>query len=267
MEFDDGHFQVSLAQSGDDLIEAQRLRYQVFVEELGAGGPLVDHRTGLERDRFDAHADHLLLRDLRRPAGAQVVGVYRLMRQSQADAAGQFYSEDEYDLTALRGSGRRLLELGRSCLSRDHRGGTAMMHLWAGLSDYIAAHRIEVLFGVASFHGTDPAAIAGPLSLLHHRHLAPAELRPRARAAGRHRMDLIAPGDVDRPRAIRQTPSLIKAYLRLGGCVGQDAFVDHVFNCIDVCLIMDTARMSAKQSGLYTRGARAVPGPMAGAGR
>jgi putative hemolysin len=128
-----------------------------------------------------------------------------------------------------------------------------MMHLWNGLADYIAAHGIEVMFGVASFHGTDPARIAGPLSLLHHRHLAPPDIRPRARAEGFQAMDLIAEGTLDRKAAIRDTPALIKAYLRLGGFVGEGAFIDRPFNCIDVCLVMDVARMSAAQGDLHTR--------------
>jgi hypothetical protein len=70
---------------------------------------------------------------------ADVVGVYRLMRADQAQAAGQFYSEDEYDLGRCAPRGGTLLELGRSCLHRDYRGGSAMMHLWNGLADYIAA--------------------------------------------------------------------------------------------------------------------------------
>ena len=31
------------------------------------------------------------------------------------------------------------------------------MHLWGALADYVRAHGIEVLFGTASFHGTDVA--------------------------------------------------------------------------------------------------------------
>lgn len=260
MHLDDGHFDVSLAASDDDLTAAQRLRYSVFVEELGAGGGSVDHAARTETDRFDAHADHLLLRDMRRTEGDRVIGVYRLMRRPQAEAAGQFYSEDEYDLSPLRRSGRPLLELGRSCLHPDYRGGTAMLHLWNGLSDYIRRNGIEVMFGVASFHGTDPEAIAGPLSFLHHRHLAPEALRPVARPDGYQTMDLIAPEALDRPRAIRGTPALIKAYLRLGGCVGQGAYIDRPFNCIDVCLVMDTARMSDKHAGLYARGLATAEG-------
>lgn len=255
MHIDDRHFELRLAQDRADLHAAQRLRYEVFVAELGADGPMVDHAARREIDRFDDHVDHLLLHDTRRPAGDQVVGVYRLLTEAGAQAAGQFYSEDEYDLSALKRSGRRLLELGRSCLHRDYRGGTAMMHLWAGLAAYIAEREIEVLFGVASFHGCDPAPLAGPLSLLHHRHLAPEDMRPVARDSGYQRMDLIPEAALDRPAAIRAVPALIKAYLRLGGVVGQGAYLDRAFNCLDVCLVLDVARIPESARAIYRRGA------------
>lgn len=255
MQIDDRHFELRLATTQADLEAAQRLRYAVFVEELGGDGPLVDHDARREIDRFDPYFDHLLLLDHRRAAQDRVIGVYRVMRADGAARAGQFYSEDEYDLGPLRGSGRRLLELGRSCVHPAYRGGTAMMHLWAGLADYIAQHEIEVMFGVASFHGLDPAPLAAPLSLLHHRHLAPAEIRPVARAPGHQRMDLIAEPDLDRPAAIRAIPALIKAYLRLGGFVGAGAYIDRAFNCIDVCLVMDVALIPDKHRAIYRRGA------------
>lgn len=253
---DDPHLHLRIATSEPDLLAAQRLRYEVFIAELGGDGPLVDHARRLETDRFDPYFDHLVLVDDRRDANTldHVVGVYRVMRQEQAARAGQFYSDDEYDLAVLRTSGRRLLELGRSCVHPDYRGGTAMLHLWNGLADYIVSHRIEVLFGVASFHGTDPAALAQPLSFLHHRHLAPADLRVRARPGSFQRMDLIEEAAIDRPAAMRATPALIKAYLRLGGFVGEGAWIDRAFNTTDVCLIMDTRRMSQKHRAIYTRG-------------
>ncbi|MCV6587054.1 MAG: GNAT family N-acetyltransferase [Marinibacterium sp.] len=243
----DPQFRVSLARDAQEIKAAQRLRYDVFVRELGGGGALVDHENGLERDRFDPYFDHMLLTDL---ASDRVVGVYRLLRDDQARAMGQFYSEDEYDLDPLRRSGRKLLELGRSCLHPDVRGGTAMYHLWAGLADYVRDHGIEVLFGVASFHGTDTQALAEPLSMLHANHLAPEDLRVRSRTY--QPMDLVAPDQIDRRRAMVNTPQLIKAYLRLGGYVGDGAFVDHAFNTTDVCLIMDTERLNARQKRIYT---------------
>jgi putative hemolysin len=242
-------FSVRLARDAPDIRAAQRLRYDVFVDELGGDGPLVDHDARLEQDRFDPFFDHLLVCDDTRDGA--VVGVYRLLRDDQARVAGQFYSEDEYDLAALRNSGRRLLELGRSCLKREYRGGPAMFHLWQGLANYVLEHEIEVLFGVASFHGTDIQGLAAPLSLLHHRHLAPPDLRVRARLF--QRMDLIAEPDIDRRSAMLAVPALSKAYLRLGGFVGEGAFVDHAFKTTDVCLVMDTARMNDRQRALYTQ--------------
>ncbi|MEL6466258.1 MAG: GNAT family N-acyltransferase [Pseudomonadota bacterium] len=244
----DPTFRVTLAQDDRDLRAAQRLRYDVFVRELGGSGALVDHDAGLERDRFDPFFDHLMLHD---DKIGKVVGVYRMLRAERAAAAGQFYSEDEYDLTALRATGRRLLELGRSCVHRDYRGGPAMYHLWNGLASYVADHRIDILFGVASFHGTDVQALAGPLSLLHHRHLAPEALRVSARPPHAAPMDLLAEAQIDRRAAMVRVPALIKAYLRLGGVVGEGAYVDHGFNTTDVCLILDMAAMSARQKRIY----------------
>ena len=126
-----------------------------------------------------------------------------------------------------------------------------MYELWHGLAAFVLAQGIGILFGVASFHGTDAQVLAQPLSLLHHQHLAPPALRVRSRA--HQPMDLIAPDRIDRPAAMLQVPALIKAYLRLGGVVGDGAYVDHAFNTIDVCLVMDTARMNDRQTAIYTR--------------
>lgn len=245
-------FTVKLVETEDELRAAQRLRYAVFVEELGGNGPLVDHQARLERDRFDPYFDHLILKDAARDG--EVVGVYRVLRDDQAARAGQFYSEDEYDLDVLKYSGRRLMELGRSCLAPAYRGGEGMYRLWNGLARYVTENNIEIMFGVASFHGTDVQALAQPLSLLHHRHLAPAPLRVRTHEAHYQPMDLLPQDKVDRRAAMLQVPALIKAYLRLGGFVGDGAFVDHEFNTTDICLVMDTARLSERRKSIYSKG-------------
>ena len=252
---DDVSFELRLARTDRDLRAAQRLRYKVFVAELGGTGPFVDHQSRLERDEFDPFFDHLILVDPQRDADAldDVVGVYRLLPGDRVAAAGRFYSESEYDLSALKSSGRRLLELGRSCVHVDYRGSAAMYHLWKGLAEYVAERGIEVLFGVASFHGTDAAALAQPLAYLHHHHLAPKSLRVTARPDHFQPMDVLPVGDVDKTLAMSRTPALIKAYLRFGGYVGQGAWVDHAFNTTDVCLLMDTDQMSAKHREFYAR--------------
>lgn len=238
-----------------DFLAAQRLRYRVFVEELGGDGPLVDHAGRLERDEFDPVNDHLILVDARRDAAAldHVVGVYRLLRGDRAAEFGRFYCDGEYDLRPLKRSGRTLLELGRSCVDAEYRGGPAMFLLWNALADYVLKNSIEVLFGVASFHGTDVEMLKVPLSWLYHRHLAPEELRVRVLPAYFQRMDLVSAEELDQRQAMVAMPALIKAYLRLGGFVGDGAFVDRAFNTTDVCLLMDTAAMSARHKGFYTR--------------
>lgn len=240
-------YEVRLAQDAADLRAVQRLRYAVFGTELGGGGPTVDHAAGLERDGFDALADHLMLVDGSTQA---VVGVYRLLPGDRLGPGQMFCSEAEYDLTPLRRCGRRLLELGRSCLHADHRGGTGMVHLWNGLADYIAASGAEVLFGVASFQGTDTARLAGALAYLHRHHLAPPELRVRSRRP----VDLAQAAAVDRRAAMLATPALLKGYLRLGGFIGDGAFVDHALNTVDVCVVLEAARIPAHKRRLLDRG-------------
>lgn len=253
MKLDDRHLQLRLATSQEDRRGAERLRYKVFVEELGGDGALVDHEQRLERDAFDPFYDHLILVDDTRKAEAldHVVGVYRLLTDAGASRCGRFYSDDEYDLSVLRASGRRLLELGRSCVHAEYRNGLALRRLWQGLAAYVADHRIEVLFGVASLHGTDIAALAPSLSHLYHAHLAPPELRVRAVDGAYQSMDLVPVGQIDRVAAMRKVPPLIKSYLKLGGYVGDGAFVDHAFNTTDVCLVMDTARIGAAARAQY----------------
>ena len=248
-------FDVRLAVCEDDIRGAQRLRYAVFVEELGAGGDLVDHENRLERDELDPFFDHLLLIDRNRDPKTHehVIGVYRLLTSDRAQALGRFYCDSEYDLSALRASGRKLVELGRSCVHRDHRRGAAMLHLWNGLADYVLSRGIEIMFGVASFPGTDVDRHAMALSYLHHFHLAPPALRVRCLPQHFQPMDLIAPEAIDQTAAQAAIPPLIRAYLRLGGFVGEGAFIDRAFNTTDVCLIMDTSAMSDKHREFYTR--------------
>lgn len=249
MIIDQTRFEVRLAQSEAEIEAAQRLRYIVFVEEMGANGPDVDHAVRLERDEFDPVFDHLLLID--HAKNGEVVGVYRLLPGDRQADIGGFYSSHEYDLSPLLSSNRKLLELGRSCLHKDYRGGVALHQLWSGLARYVQEHDYEILFGVASFPGTDIDALAEPLSYLNEAHLAPKDLRVRALNGSYKSMDMIPSGTIDRVRAMQTIPALIKAYLRVGGVVGDGAYIDHNFNTVDVCMILDTTRLSQQAKRRY----------------
>ena len=256
MQIDAGRFTVRLAASDRDVAAAQRLRYRVFVEEMGATPSPADATARRESDRFDPYFDHLLLIDTEcadpdKELG--VVGVYRLMTGTRARAGIGFYGAGEYDLSKLDAYPAETLELGRSCVDADYRGGAGMHLLWTGLGQYVAEHGVQILFGVASFHGRETAPIAQALSYLHYNHLAPEDLRVRALAASYVDMAILPPEAVNKIEAMRQIPALIKAYIRLGGYVGDGAFIDHEFNTIDVCLLMDTSRMVQRYRQFYSR--------------
>jgi putative hemolysin len=256
MKFDLTRYRVKLVENDIEREGAQRLRYRVFVDELGARVGEADRASRLERDAFDEDADHLILIDRDTPSKDPrdaVVGTYRLTLGDGADRGARFYGASEYDLSCVLASGRPCVELGRSCVAKQHRGGAAMHLLWNGLADYVLSRRIKIIFGVASFPGIDPAPFAEALTFLHRRHLAPPELRARAWPDRFVAMDRMPPEAVDPARALRMIPSLIKAYLRLGGGVGDGACVDHAFNTTDVFVAMDTARMAERYRGFKTR--------------
>jgi len=256
MRIDAGRFTVRLAEDEGDVAAAQRLRYRVFVEEMGASSSPEDAARRRESDRFDPYFEHLLLIDNEcddpdREGG--VVGVYRLMRRERARTGIGFYGASEYDLSKLELFAQETLELGRSCVDAQYRGGSGMHLLWTGLGEYVAEHDIGILFGVASFHGADPGPIAQALSYLHYNHLAPEDLRVRAVPENFTDMAILPEHEVSKIEAMRQIPALIKAYLRLGGYVGEGAFIDREFNTVDVCLLMDTERMVQRYRKFYSR--------------
>lgn len=236
-----GSLEVRLARSPEEVDAAQALRYRVFYEEMTAAPSPEMAARARDFDGFDAYCDHLLVIDHERGAGAdRVVGTYRLLRRSVADAHGGFYSATEYDIRAITAQPGELLELGRSCVDAAYRNRATMTLLWRGNAAYVLHYDIPLMFGCASFPGADPADHAHPLSYLHHYHLAPAALRPRARAEHYVGMDLIPKEAVDAKAALKAVPPLIKGYLRLNGFVGDGAVIDRQWGSVDVSIVVKT---------------------------
>jgi putative hemolysin len=245
--------QVRLAQNAAEIDAAQALRYRVFYEEMGAQPTPEMAAAQRDFDRFDANCDHLLVIDHARNA---VVGTYRLIRREAAARNGGFYSAAEYDLGAIPDCPGEILELGRSCTDLSARTGPAAKLMWRAISAYVFHHGIEVMFGCASLPGTDPDALALPLSYLHHFHRAPDGLRVRAVPDRYVAMDRMAKEDIDAVRALAEMPPLIKGYLRLGGFVGDGAVIDHAFNTTDVAIVVKTDLVTGKYYRHYERRAR-----------
>jgi putative hemolysin len=254
VDISSGPLQVRLAQSAVDVDAALALRYRIFYEKMGAR-PL----PGMEQQRrdydgFDQICDHLLVLDHSRGPGPEaVVGTYRLIRREAAERFGTFYSAAEYDIAPLIAYPGEILELGRSCVDAGYRARPVMQLLWSGIAAYVSHYDIALMFGCASLPGTDPAALAVPLSYLYYHHLAPPALRARALPERFVEMRRLDPAAIDPTRTLGALPPLIKGYLRLGGFVGDGAVIDEQFNTTDVCIVVKTDLVAEKYSRHYER--------------
>ncbi|CAA7614062.1 putative hemolysin [Candidatus Terasakiella magnetica] len=249
--------EVRLAESADEIAAAQALRYRVFYEEMGAKPSTAMQARRSDFDDFDDVCDHLLVLDHTRGTGAAgVVGTYRLMRRPVGEAFGRFYTAGEYDISNILAQGGHFMELGRSCVDAGHRNGATMKKLWDGIAAYIFQHDVDLMFGCASLPGTDLESLAGHLSYLHHYHLAPPELCPRALSHLYVDMARKPKDSLEPRRALAALPPLIKGYLRLGGFVGDGAVIDHQFNTTDICVMVKTDLVTAKYRAHYDRAIR-----------
>jgi putative hemolysin len=250
-----GDFELRLAETKEEVAAAQALRYRVFYEEMSATPTPEMAAAHRDFDSFDPYCDHLLVIDRRRGLGAAgVVGTYRLMRREAAAARGRFYSVDEYDISPLLAHPGDILELGRSCIGPEHRSASAMQLLWRGIADYVRFYDIGLMFGCASFPGTDPRRWGMALAYLYHHHLAPPSLRPRALPERYVDMRLMPAEAIDKRLARAALPPLIKGYLRLGGFVGDGAVVDEQFGTVDVSIVVVTDRVTSRYVRHYTGG-------------
>jgi len=249
-----GALQVRLAESEDDIAAAQALRYRIFYEIMGARPLPGMEQQRRDRDGYDQLCDHLLVLDHSRGSAAEaVVGTYRLIRRDAAARFGSFYSAAEYDISSLIAYPGEILELGRSCVDAGYRARPVMQLLWSGIAAYVFHYDIALMFGCASLPGTDPGALATPLSYLYYHHLAPPALRPRALPERFVDMRRLDPTALDPLRTLAALPPLIKGYLRLGGFVGDGAVIDEQFNTTDVCIVVKTDLVTEKYSRHYER--------------
>jgi putative hemolysin len=243
-----GRYEIRVSRESADVIEAQRLRYRVFYEEMHARPTPAMAAAKRDFDRFDATCDHLLVFDRSLPRGQRAVGTYRLLRHEVAADNGGFYSAGEYAIAPVleRIGGQGVMELGRSCVDRRFRANGAIQLLWRGIVAYMRQHGIRYMFGCASLPGTAPEALAVPLSYLYHRHLAPPELRVRALDDRRIEMDLLPAEAATLRAALPMLPPLIKGYLRLGAYIGDGAVIDWQFATTDVFIFLPMARVAEK---------------------
>ncbi len=234
-------FFTAIAQSEAEVIEAQRLRYRVFAEEIGAAIP--DNGERIDRDEFDPYCEHLIVRE--RETGL-VVGTYRILTAAQAVHTGGFYSAREFHLDGLAGLAPHTVEIGRACVDPAYRTGAVIATLWAGLALHLQRSGYEYVIGCASVPLSDGGRLA---TSVYHRvrleRLSPPEWRVRPRCPFP-----LASEPLDPDPAI---PTLLKGYLRLGAYVCGDPAWDAAFGSADLLLILPLARMNPRYANRFAR--------------
>jgi putative hemolysin len=223
-------YTLRIAADAAEIAAAQRLRYRVFADELGA--TLHTPVPGQDIDDFDAHCDHLIV--VEESSGA-VVGTYRMLPPGRSPRR---YSAGEFDLSALDGLEADLVETGRSCVDAMHRDGAVINLIWAGIARYLHLTGHRWLAGCASVGLEDGGAIAaGVWELALRKHFSPTEYRVLP-----HRPWPL----VERPAGRVAVPALLRGYLRLGAWICGAPAYDPDFQCADFFVLLDTDRLDPR---------------------
>ncbi|MBJ8338182.1 MULTISPECIES: GNAT family N-acetyltransferase [Antrihabitans] len=215
-------------------LAAQRLRYEVFATEPGFNIP--DNALGVDADRFDEHCDHLLVRD---EISGEFVGCYRMLPPDAAKAAGGYYTATEFDLSALAPLRPQVVEMGRACVRPEHRNGSVLSLMWAGILHYIQLTGYEWVMGCVSVpmqeSADEPvgANVRGVRDILLSKHASPHVVRPYNPVIvdGRTLDEIAAP-------AKTKLPPLLKGYLRLGASVCGEPAHDPDFAVADFVALL-----------------------------
>ncbi|MFA6920360.1 MAG: GNAT family N-acyltransferase [Gallionella sp.] len=224
----------ALARTQAELEDAQRIRFKVFGEEMGAKLPSAS--SGLDVDRFDMYCEHLLVRD---QSCDEVVGTYRILPPEQAIKAGGYYSETEFDMSSLAHLRPQMAEVGRSCVHADYRDGGTITQLWGGLADYVMQNGHEYLIGCASISMSDGGHYAASVfKKVYKLHAAPAEYR----VFPHNRLPVES---LNRDMEVI-LPPLIKGYLRLGAFIAGEPAWDPEFNTADLFILLPVSRINAR---------------------
>lgn len=225
-----GRYSLRYATDLQDLRAVQRLRYQVFNEELSEG-LAANTATGLDEDAADVRCHHMMVIEV---ATDRVVGTYRMMLAEMTTGQG-FYSEAEYVLDTIPAEVRlEAVEAGRACVEAAHRNGRVIQLLWRGLARYMVWNDRRYLFGCCSVPTVDP----GEAHALHAELTRLGAMHPELRVGTTEAYRCPPVGDSEVAPNIG-LPPLFSSYLKLGAKVLSGPALDTEFGVTDFFILLD----------------------------
>jgi putative hemolysin len=225
-------FRVGMAQTLDDVMECQRLRYLVFNCELGEGLDS-SSRTGLDGDRFDFICDHLMVHD---SATGKLAGTYRMQSGYRAKGNLGYYGEEFFDFHPFERIRGEVLELGRACVHEEYRNSMVLHMLWKGIARYAVSCGARYLLGCSSIPSQDQNEGLALYEVLRPKYLVDPSLRTNP-VEGRACMPSRAPASAPQP------PRLFRAYLDISARICGPPAIDREFKTIDFLTLVDLQRL------------------------
>jgi putative hemolysin len=221
-------FRVGMAESLEDLLDCQRLRYLVFHCELGQG---LDSsaRIGLDRDRYDFICDHLMVRDT---GSGKLAGTYRMQSGFRAKGNLGYYSEQFFDFTPFESIREKVLELGRACVDTQYRNTGVLHMLWKGIARYAASCGARYLLGCSSLTSQDENEGLALYEQLREKYLIEPALRTKPRPEFLCR-------STNKTAAAPAIPRLFRAYLDVSARLCGPPAIDREFKTIDFLTLID----------------------------
>jgi putative hemolysin len=216
-----------------DVARAQALRWRAFRGRAGTGG-----EEGRDADAFDAVCTHVLVEEV---PGGRLVACFRLMPVGGGERLGESYASQFYGLSGLAGYPGRMVEMGRFCMDPACHDPDVLRVAWGAMTRFVDENGVDLIFGCASFTGTDPEAYLDAFAMLRERHIAPRRWLPRVKAPRVFRFaQALRRFRPDPRRALAAMPPLLRSYLLMGGWVSDHAVVDpdlgtlHVFTGLEI---------------------------------
>ncbi len=253
-----GDIEIRIATGEEELLAAQKLRYEVFYGEMKARPSEEMARQKRDFDDFDLICDQLLAFDTSKSGEEAIIATYRLLREEKISDTSGFYSCQEFDLSNMdndhfrqKMAGRQLLELGRSCVRLEYRSNNIIQLMWRAIVRYIVRHNVGCLFGCASLAGVIQGDLELPLSYLYHKYKTPDAFNIPALKDRYQKMNYYDRDDIDIARAKRQLAPLVRGYARLGCYIGDGAVIDEQFNTTDVFILLLVDRLRETTPQLF----------------
>ena len=245
-----GRYRARLAETREDVMACQRLRYLAFVESRGLDA--ADEAVRRDEDEFDPHCRHMMVEDTR---SGQLVCCFRMMPLGSGAEISRSYSAKYYDLEPLSAFPGKLVEMGRFCIHPGWKDPAILRVAWNAMTRFVDNEGVELLFGCSSFYGVDAEAYMDAFALLKERHLAPKRWLPRVKAPKVFRFARNL--RLRRPNmklALGHMPPLLRTYLVMGGWVSDHAVIDTELNTLHVFTGIEISRVPESRARLLRKG-------------